>query len=61
MSVKLREQKRKLQPQLKALFDYLGNKAIPIHKKENLLNNDDSRQNFSIETLQASDVENVII
>eukprot|EP01084_Bolivina_argentea_P283855 486267_1 len=53
MSIKLVEEKRKLHRQLKALFEYLGNKAMPISK--NLLSLADSRSNFTIETLQAQD------
>ena len=53
MHAALKEEKRKLQRSLKALFDYLGNRAMPIQR--HILNADDARRNFSNDTLQAQD------
>ena len=53
MNENLNKEKRKISPQLKALFNFLGTRAMPIQK--NLLSSNDARQNFSADTLQAQD------
>eukprot|EP01083_Nonionella_stella_P084549 234105_1 len=54
LSTQLNESKRKLHPQIRGLFEYLG-KMVPINSQKNILTEDDARKKFSAEALEAQD------